>query len=69
MWNMLFTIFAAVLLIGSLYASKAEARGGGAEMMPATSFTDLPPYRPKPLCCTKRSRSYPRHYPRVRSYW
>jgi hypothetical protein len=40
-------IFAAVLLATSMYAGAANARGGGAETMPATNFTDLPPYRPQ----------------------
>jgi hypothetical protein len=68
MTKILLTIFVAVLLTGPVYAGKAYARGG-AEPMPMTSFTDLPPYRPKPLCCTKRWHSHPRYHPRVRSYW
>ena len=71
MSKMLFmTILAALLLAGSLYTGKADARGGGpAETMPLTSFTDLPPYRPKPLCRTKRWCSHPRYYPPYREYW
>ena len=43
-------IFAAVLLAALAYAGPASAHGGGpAETMPATNFTDMPDYRPKPV--------------------
>jgi hypothetical protein len=43
-------IFAAILLAASAYAELASAHGGGpAESMPATNFTDMPDYRPKPV--------------------
>jgi hypothetical protein len=40
-------IFAAALVISLAYVSAASARGGGAEPMPGTNFTDLPSYHPK----------------------
>ncbi len=46
-------IFAALLLATSIYAGAASARGGGAEPMPGTNFTDLPSYHPKPLASHK----------------
>ena len=41
-------ILAATLLVTSIYAEAADARGGGpAETMPGTNFTDTPSYRAK----------------------
>jgi hypothetical protein len=57
-------IFAIVLLATSVYASAACAHGGGAEPMPGTNFTDMPPYHPTSFCRSKRSCVHPRQYPR-----
>jgi hypothetical protein len=40
--------FAAVLLATSIYSGFAAARGGGAETIPGTDYTDMPDYRPRP---------------------
>ena len=50
-------IFAIVLFSTSVYAGAASARGGGAETMPGTNFTDLPPYHPMPACRRVRYRA------------
>jgi hypothetical protein len=55
MVKILMKIFAIVLLSTSVYAGAASARGGGAETMPSTNYTDLPPYHPIPACRAKRS--------------
>jgi hypothetical protein len=69
MSKILLMIFAAVLLTGSLHIGRAEARGGGpAETMPTISFTDLPPYRPKLSCQSRRGCGYFSHYRHVRGY-
>jgi hypothetical protein len=44
-------LFAATACTGAAYA-----RGGGAEPMPMTNFTDLPDYRPKPLTRCQHSK-------------
>jgi hypothetical protein len=64
MVKILVKIFAIVLLATSVYAGAAGARGGGggAEPMPGTNFTDLPPYHPMPACRTKRSCVYYRYH-------
>jgi hypothetical protein len=49
-------IFAAVLLVASIYANAASARGGGAEPMPGTSFTDMPNYPAAPIGRIKPAR-------------
>ena len=58
-------IFAIALFATFLSASAASA-GGGAEPVPLTNFTDLPPYHPVPHyrpCCFK----YPHKH--VRWHW
>jgi len=55
-------IFTVILLSILVYGSAAYAHGGGAESMPHTNFTDLPPYHPAPLCHSKRSCLHPRHH-------
>jgi hypothetical protein len=62
MVKILMKIFAIVLLSTSVYAGAASARGGGAETMPGTNYTDLPPYHPMPACRAKRSCVYPRYH-------
>ncbi len=42
-------IFAVAMLATSMFAGTASARGGGAEPMPGTNFTDLPSYHPRPV--------------------
>ena len=42
-------IFATILLATSVYATAACAHGGGAEPMPGTNFTDMPPYHAMPF--------------------
>jgi len=39
-------MFSVALLVIFACAGVANARGGGAESMPQTNFTDLPPYHP-----------------------
>jgi len=55
--------FAIILLATFVSAGAALARGGGAESMPGTNFTDMPPYHPVPLCRSKRSCLHPRYHP------
>jgi hypothetical protein len=61
MVKILMKIFAIVLLSTSVYAGAASARGG-AETMPGTNYTDLPPYHPMPACRAKRSCVYSRYH-------
>jgi hypothetical protein len=54
-------ISAAILLIICAYTGAANAHaggGGGYEPMPGTNYTDMPPYRPVPICRVKRSCVY-----------
>jgi hypothetical protein len=67
-------IFAIALFAASLSASAASA-AGGAEPMPGTNYTDMPPYhpfyaeapsyRPLPTCRTKRSCAYQWSHPQL----
>jgi hypothetical protein len=54
--------FAIVLLATFVYAGAARAHGGGAEPMPGTNYTDMPPYHPTPPCRAKRSCAYLWHH-------
>jgi hypothetical protein len=49
-------ILAIVLFVATAFTSAAYARGGGAEPMPQTNFTDLPDYRPKPVAPCQHSK-------------
>jgi hypothetical protein len=49
-------IFAVVLFMTTAYCGAAYARGGGAESMPMTNFTDLPDYRPKVVAPCQRGK-------------
>ena len=62
-------MFGIVLVAGLLQSGAALAGGGGgAEPMPGTNYTDMPPYhpyyadapsyRPLPTCRTRRSCAY-----------
>jgi hypothetical protein len=54
--------FVISLLAMVACAGAASAHGGGAEIMPLVSYTDLPPYHPQPLFCqTRRSCAHLRH--------
>jgi hypothetical protein len=61
-------IFVIALFAAFLNAGAANA-GGGAEPVPLTNYTDLPPYHPMPLyppCCSKHPRKHARwHWGRV----
>jgi len=61
-------IFAAALFATFAWAGAAAA-GGGAEPMPGTNYTDMPPYRPMPVCRTKRSCWHPWRHPQAYDDW
>jgi len=54
-------IFAVILFAMFAYAGVARA-AGGAEPMPGTNYTDMPPYHPMPPCRAKRSCVYLWHH-------
>jgi hypothetical protein len=60
----------AVMLATFTLVNVSYARGGGAETMPMTSYTDLPPYHPAiPLKCAKSLCGlHARHHDAARSY-
>ena len=61
-------IFAIALFVTFLNAGAASA-GGGAEPVPGTNYTDMPPYHPMPACRTKRSCVYSRYHQPAHHYW
>ena len=63
-------MFGIVLVAGLLQSGAALAGGGGgAEPMPGTNYTDMPPYHPMPTCRTKRWCVHSWRHPRVYDYW
>ena len=63
-------IFAVCLF--AMFACAGAARaggGGGAEPMPLTNYTDMPPYHPMPTCRTKRWCAHSWRHPQVYDYW
>ena len=61
-------IFAVTLFAMFAFANAANA-GGGAEPMPLTNYTDMPPYHPMPTCRTKRWCVHSWRHPQVYHYW
>jgi hypothetical protein len=59
----------AVTLFAVFASASAASAGGGAEPVPLTNYTDLPPYHPMLACRTKRSCAHPWRYRRVYDYW
>jgi hypothetical protein len=60
-------IIAAALALTLLPAGVATAHGGGAAMtMPTVSYSDLPPYHPRPVCGPRHGCGHHRFYPQVR---
>jgi hypothetical protein len=60
-------ILAVALFAVFAFASAASA-GGGAEPMPGTNYTDMPPYHPTPTCRAKRSCVYLWRHQQVREH-
>jgi hypothetical protein len=55
-------ICAAALLATLCCTGAANARGGGAEPMQSTNFTDMPSYAPRPMTSVRLPRAKHGHW-------